>query len=471
MAISTLSTRILKAVSGLVVVWSYGSSTSTLGLQSQQQDASRSSRQQQRQQVQQTPLLDHQRLVETIRSGRVYQHEDFLSEEQVLELLDEIDDLESSGRFETKGLSNSAYGTNQKFSRRSDRSICPVPWFGKEILEYKSTGHFAKDFPNTVAGKIRQMQHEVSDVLNRPTIILGAAQDIHHEGYFSLSKVGSFLPRHMDERHEEMKGAQGWLLPSRRSLSWLIYLSTPRDWDIVKNGGCLRTFPQKRQQQRSYETIESTNEGDLQVGWLNDEQSDKLFAVYMDAFYAPSLSSESSSSTVSVPVSENRIVNVPTEPHCILYTVINADVAYNTTGSDTKGVQRQYLTRPWLTESLQGIAVPDFLKACAEQDGKDQQRVLFTSQSIARQFSLIEDRRRWSDDDGNNNDSIPAGSVAEDIAPIRGSLVIFDSVQLPHEVLEMKSGIRMALAGWWHEKTQEFPASWGSIDGIGGEEL
>jgi hypothetical protein len=111
------------------------------------------------------------------------------------------------------------------------------------------------------------------------------------------------------------------------------------------------------------------------------------------------------------------------------------------------------------------------LKACAEQDGKDQQRVLFTSQSIARQFSLIEDRRRWSDDDGNNNDSIPAGSVAEDIAPIRGSLVIFDSVQLPHEVLEMKSGIRMALAGWWHEKTQEFPASWGSIDGIGGEEL
>ena len=129
--------------------------------------------------------------------------------------------------------------------------------------------------------------------------------------------------------------------------------------------------------------------------------------------------------------------------------------------------RKQYLTRPWLTESLQGMAVPDFLKACSEND-KDRKddRLLFKSQSIARQFSLIEDRRRWSDG------YIPEGSHVEDIAPIRGSLVIFDSVQLPHEVLEMKSGTRVALAGWWHEQTQELPISWGlEDDAVGGGEL
>jgi Rps23 Pro-64 3,4-dihydroxylase Tpa1-like proline 4-hydroxylase len=54
---------------------------------------------------------------------------------------------------------------------------------------------------------------------------------------------------------------------------------------------------------------------------------------------------------------------------------------------------------------------------------------------------VLEDRQAWKD--GN----IPKGSVAEDIAPVGGQLVVFDSVQLPHEVREIKSGTRRALAG------------------------
>ena len=479
---------LLVAVSNLVGIQPGRSTVAVvvLGLQPQQLQANGAGATAKRKYPSSSVILDHKRLVEAIGSGRVYQQKDFLSEIEVLQLLDEIDQLEASGKFETKGLSNTAYAGNQKFSKQADRSICPIPWFADEILTYKPTGRTDKDFPNTIPGKIRQMQYEVSEVLDRPTIVLqrgtggGATRGdstnikIHHEGYYSLSKVGSFLPRHMDERHEEMKSSNGWLLPSRRSLSWLIYLSTPKEWSIETNGGALRTFPQTKQQQQQVEKssrttatvgTESTHDGNLQVGWLNDDQKDELYAVYMDAFYEPPLppaASQSSSEQTTFP-----------EPHCILYVVKDEDdgekrqTKINTT-SISDDNRREYLTRPWLTESLQGMAVPDFLKACSENDKgqKEDDLLLFKSQRIARQFSLIEDRRRWSDG------YIPEGSHVEDIAPIRGSLVIFDSVQLPHEVLEMKSGTRRALAGWWHEQTQEIPISWGlENDAIGGGEL
>jgi hypothetical protein len=429
------------------------------------------------------PVLNHKRLVESIDSGRVYQQEDFLSESEVLQLLDEIEDLESNRKFRTKGLSNLAVGNNQNFSERSDRSICPVPWFETEILTYQNT-EINEDFSNTIPGKIRRMQLEVSQVLDRPTILTHKKQGsdeiiVHHEGYYSLSKVGSFLPRHMDERHEELKGAQGWLLPSRRSLSWLIYLSTPRDWDMERNGGALRTYPQRQQNIPSMTKSridKSTHDGNLQVGWVrlptNDEREDEPVAVYMDSWYIPPPSLASAT----------NVADIPLEPHCILYSVIEdiGDIAPSRTIVGNK-TGRRYLTRPWLTESLQGMTVPDFLKACAEHDGivgsakkpsiereergkHHPQLLLFESRSIARRFSLLEDRSSWND--GN----IPTGSVVEDIAPLRGSIVIFDSVQLPHEVLEMKSGIRRALAGWWHERTQQLP-NVEEINNVGGEEL
>mmetsp|Transcript_20193 Transcript_20193/g.36471 ORF Transcript_20193/g.36471 Transcript_20193/m.36471 type:complete len:264 (-) Transcript_20193:124-915(-) len=254
---------------------------------------------------------------------------------------------------------------------------------------------------------------------------------LNHECYYSLSKVGSFLPRHMDERHEEMKGAQGWLLPSRRSLSWLIYLSEPSNWDIERNGGALRTFPPKRS------TCSSTHEENLQIGWIHSEDGSSR-GVYLDSFFLPP--PPAGASIVTSDSSQPLAASV--DPHCILYCV------------DQKG-NREYLTRPWLTEALQGMAVPDFILACAQHDSDASQYdapsslLLFQTPQYASRFSLIEDRQAW------NNNENPKGSVVEDISPVRGRLVVFDSVQLPHEVAPIKSGTRRALAGWFHEKTQE----------------
>lgn len=346
-------------------------------------------------------LLDEKALRDAIWNGRVYQQEGFLSESQVKEVLNEIAVQESLGSFQKKGLSNTA--TVNKFDNKLDRAICPVPWFAQAMEETDK-----REIPSI----IRKLQLSLSQTLNRPTI---ADTTIAHECYYSKSEVGSRLPRHMDERHEELKGAKGWLGTSRRSLSWLIYLSDPREWDLKENGGALRTFPQTN-------TIESdaTHKGNLQVGWLvHSSQSSK--PVYLDSFYPAAIRIDTQGSMSS-----------ETEPHCVLYSV------------DDQGT-KELLTRPWLMEQLHGITVPEFLKAYAQQDSKDESPILFVNSKMARQFTLLEDRQAW--EEGN----IPKGSEIVDISPLRGSLVVFDSVKLPHQVQLIHSGTRLALAGWFHE--------------------
>jgi hypothetical protein len=46
------------------------------------------------------------------------------------------------------------------------------------------------------------------------------------------------------------------------------------------------------------------------------------------------------------------------------------------------------------------------------------------------------------------------GEVAVDVRPVGGTLVLFDSVALPHEVLPTKERERWAVSGWFHEKQQ-----------------
>ena len=49
-----------------------------------------------------------------------------------------------------------------------------------------------------------------------------------------------------------------------------------------------------------------------------------------------------------------------------------------------------------------------------------------------------------------------------DVAPSAGTLVLFASVVVPHEVLKVKSGERLAIAGWFHEPVQAFPDWYGT---------
>ena len=340
--------------------------------------------------------MDVSRLQKTVASGHVYQQLGFLNEEQVKYLLNEIQDLEKEGRFVASGLSNTAKGFAQGFGQ-NDRSTCVVPWWKEPLV--------GDTQPNEIAARLQQLRMTLSKVLDRPF-----SQGLAHECYYSQSKVGSFLPRHMDERHEECKGAKGWLLPSRRSISWLVYLSDD-GWDLVENGGALTAFPQKRGVLGG-----STHNGNLQVGWLIDDNGPSQ-PVYLDSWF-------------KLPGSDI--------PHCILYF-------------PTQHNHIEYITSPFLSDGIQGMSVADFLKQASIEGS------LFVSR-YASQFALLEDRPAW------DRGEIPDGSETLHVCPTRGSLVLFDSVTVPHQVEVIKQGTRTALAGWFHEETQAFPEGFYSED-------
>jgi Rps23 Pro-64 3,4-dihydroxylase Tpa1-like proline 4-hydroxylase len=59
-----------------------------------------------------------------------------------------------------------------------------------------------------------------------------------------------------------------------------------------------------------------------------------------------------------------------------------------------------------------------------------------------------EDSYMGQGEDSNTNEEL------EDVDPLGGTLVLFDSVSLPHEVLATKSKERWACSGWFHEDQQ-----------------
>lgn len=352
-------------------------------------------------------VIDGTRLKAQVLNGRVYQHENFLSEEEVRLLLKDMDGMREANQMVASGLSNTNKGKEQNFGE-NDRTVAPTPWWNDSLKGGKISLEGGSDDDsktlNGISGKIQALRSEVALLLDRPTM---KDSSYEHECYHSRSAVGASLNRHLDEFHEETKGPRGWVLPSRRSVSWLIYLS---DEDI--EGGELRSFVQKQFTSIPGEVEVGSNQGNLQVGWLDVE--DETFPVYLDSWFKPQ--------------------NLPpesVEQFCILYTIVDGN--------------QVYITRPWVNMMDQSFS--SLLKRQKETNDLG----LFVNENIQAGFKLIEDRSAWE------NGLDPEGSAIEDYIPKRGSLVMFDSVAVPHEVLAVKSGVRPALAGWFHEQTQQIP--------------
>ena len=71
--------------------------------------------------------IDTKRLVETIRAGRVYVHENFLTVDEMQWLFADMERLQAAGSFARSGLSDTSRGKQQGFGTQ-DRSVSPVPW-------------------------------------------------------------------------------------------------------------------------------------------------------------------------------------------------------------------------------------------------------------------------------------------------------------------------------------------------------
>ena len=388
-------------------------------------------------------LLDVKRLKHEIANGRVYQHHNFINEEQVQAMIDDIEKLREQNKMQPSGLSNTLKKENQNFGDE-DRTTAPAPWWNQSLLDAAADGTTVPKNENgndqtcsgdggvvgdtiqSVIDKIQKLRLETSSSLNRPTM---SDATLAHECYYSRSTAGAYLPRHMDERHEEFKGPRGWMLPSRRSISWLIYLS---DVDLV--GGQLRTFPQRNYNCGKPGILEcGSHNGNLQVGWIDINDVTTL-PVYLDSWYS-----------VKDPETGMAI------PNCILYTLPIHDGYKNGDNGTTQDIL--YITKPWNNDSIH-MSTSDFLSVQAEVEGSKEAATVefFTNHNYAKGFRVLENRESWKH-------GPPPGSLPIDITPKRGSLVMFDSVSVPHEVLNVEKNTRAALAGWFHEETQQFPDS------------
>lgn len=347
----------------------------------------------------------------TIETGKIAVLPNFLSEQDVLPLRTDAQNLWADGKFSTDALAS--YGSSGKFDPSKDRAVLRLPqWKSERLGDYALRQRFG-----TLVSSVRA---ELAYNLDRPELDRGAATSMYGYGSTEISYTrfgpGAFLKRHVDEHHEELKGVAGWSKPTRRSISWLIYLNEP-GWNGSQDGGQLRCFERKR---RPIGRIGATNNGDLQVGWLRATTMDpQERPVYLDA---------------------------KTHDHgqCSMYVVNESD---NT---------RTYISKSFETNPIMYVQGSEMLV----------KRLLFTDRAdLADRFHLIEQPKSrlgsifgGGDDYAGQGETPSMDEELEDVDPRGGTLVLFDSVSLPHEVLATKNRDRWACSGWFHEDQQPLSA-------------
>jgi len=244
----------------------------------------------------------------------------------------------------------------------------------------------------------------------RPTLADDEGQT--HEMEYLRYGAGACLPRHTDEHHVELQRPNGSRLPkkpnaSRRSVTWMVYLNN-KDWDAVEDGGQLRLH----ERSHSAVTPVGSRGPDLQVGWLKATSTDeKEEPVFLDPFR---------------PGPENE--------NCVLYT---ADVSGNN--------RRDLSEKPFANIALYLGGGDGMARKLMVDNPADAARLHLIDAPKSLVSSIMTGRASGKDYKGEDG-----GEQIQDVSPQAGTLVMFDSVSLPHEVL-ITNKERFGIQGWFHE--------------------
>ena len=272
---------------------------------------------------------------------------------------------------------------------------------------------------DVLGGIAARLRTDLALNLNRPNLDKGHSTTDYGFGSTEISYTrfgpGAYLKRHIDEHHEELKGVRGWEKPTRRSISWLIYLNED-DWDPEIHGGQIRCFERRK---FASGRIGAMPNGDLQIGWLRAQDGNTgERAVFLDG----------------------RVEDDDgTGANCAMYIV--------TEGEGGQMIP-QYITKKFHPNPVLFLSGGDFFA----------RKLLIDNPILAPLFHFLEPPRSAADKFFARA-TIPSvaedDELANDIAPIGGTLVLFDSVSLPHEVLPSHERERWAASGWYHEDQQE----------------
>jgi len=198
----------------------------------------------------------------------------------------------------------------------------------------------------------------------------------------------------------------------------LVYLNEP-DWSN-QDGGFLRTY----QRIAKPASKVGARDGDLQIGWLTPTLNDPLERpVFLDGR------------------------RDDTSGNCALYVdAINNNRLNNNNNNNDNG--RLYLTRnfpadPYLFLSTDWVV----------------QHVLIANPQLGERFHYVEPPKSLLTQylDKYRKNPNHDGEYVLDVLPTGGTLVMFDSVALPHEVMASLQRERWATSGWFHEAQQAIP--------------
>jgi len=331
------------------------------------------------------PALLSDGALTAIARGRVYVEPNWIPPALVSAMCSDAKLLKARGMFSPDGLTNTAKVASEQGFSVADRQTFRNDAWDADIGDLQVRLEFAQ--------RMGALRAELARGLDRPTLAPEGTRK--HEITYNWYEPGAKLGRHLDEHHEETKGSKGWLMPTRRSVTWLVYLND--GWKDAE-GGALRCFPRRAPSDGNV----GADAGNLQVGWLDGAKP-----VFLDS--------------------------TQDADRCFLYSV------------EPKAPNgRRVLS------AGQGFAVPPkpvefrrFLRA--EESSR------FEQISTARLDPRFASGAALSDPPPPIQPS-SAPEHFQDVVPAAGTLVVFDSVSMPHEVLPVTAQrSRVAATGWFHE--------------------
>ena len=187
------------------------------------------------------------------------------------------------------------------------------------------------------------------------------------------------------------------------------------------------------------------HEGNLQVGWWKVRDKKQKYNVQNNSEVGDEYSTVQ---PVFMDIWRQEFVetksdNYDNNKNKSIMTVIPRTALYVRKKNAFGLYNRVYITRNFdAKDPVTGAARDNYDKEFLDDDeGGD-------VSPAAHRYLRIEDIPAWERGDD------PAGTLPHITPPKGGSLVLFDSVCLPHEVMETLEGERLVLAGWLHEAQQ-----------------
>ena len=160
-----------------------------------------------------------------VARGNVAVIDNFLARDVVAALRDDAEELWDAGLY-------SAPTRDTKLKRKNERFVLR----GSVWRDFGIGRGAAR---NKVAATMDKVRDACAARLGRPDLTRTAPSQ--NEFSYTRFAPGASLARHVDEHHEETKGTEGWRAPTRRSVTWLVYLN---EKDVA--GGRLRAYERRR---------------------------------------------------------------------------------------------------------------------------------------------------------------------------------------------------------------------------------